>query len=142
MKLFEFVKILFNNPKKYKQLNGHEIGKHRFMINRFMSIRYPEMANLLNINKINSRHLVDCWYLVASNRYNRTPGWIFTKVRKNKENSKSEFQPHDNTIKFYLKINEINIKDFKQAMKYYRPEILKELELLQKQIDVSDVERE
>jgi hypothetical protein len=50
MELFDFVKCIFTDPKKYTLQKNAEKAKHFFLINRFMSIKFPTTAQQLNRN--------------------------------------------------------------------------------------------
>jgi len=78
-KLFDFIKVFFNEPKTYEDLTNHQKGRHQFMLNRFFSIQYPVQAS--NFNKLNtsSYGTAESWHLVAL-KFKRTPGFIFTKL--------------------------------------------------------------
>jgi len=134
-KLFNFTKIFFGNNPKYKDATNYQKKKHRFMMNRFMAIRYPETAERFNINKINPVAVTNLWHLVGG-KYNRTPQWVWTKTKKVKEEkTKSKFVPSEDTIVFYLRKQKISRRDFNDAMKFYKEEILEELERIEKTIE-------
>tara|TARA_Y100000389_G_C17471218_1_gene531200 strand:+ start:17959 stop:18381 length:423 start_codon:yes stop_codon:yes gene_type:complete len=140
MKLFDFVKIMFSTSKDYETLSKYERGKNRFMLMRFISIQYPETANLLNINGTNPTYVNDCFRMITK-RFNRTPNWVWTKVSKQKKKSK-EFEPEDYTIKFYLKQNESTMRDYKEILKSPRKnEMLLELEDLEKMLKDNGYEK-
>lgn len=134
MKLFDFIKIFFNTSNRYEKLSKHERSKHRFLIQRFMSIQYPITSNALNINGTNPTYVNDSFRLVGK-QFTRTPGWIYTKVRKTKKN-KRIFEPREDTIEFYLKKNDATLRDYNEILKSPRKkdmlEELKELEKLLK----------
>lgn len=129
--LFDFIKVFFGNNSKYKEVNDYQKKKHFFMLQRFMSIRYPDTAQKFNINKINPVAVVNLWKLVA-NKYNRTPIWIFTKVKKQQIVKEKSFIPSEDTINFYLRYHKISKRDLKDAMKFNRDIILNELEKIEK----------
>jgi hypothetical protein len=134
MKLFDFVKVMFSGNNDYENLSYHDRSKNRFMITRFMSISYPEVANLLNRNGLNPTYVNDS-YRMITRRFKRTPKWIFTKTKAVKDNSE-EFKPKDTTIRFYLKKNEVAMKDYIDVLKSARRDLmLKELEELEKLLD-------
>ena len=52
-KLFDFVKIMFTKRDSYANVKESSKKRHHFMINRFMSIKFPANAQLFNFNGIN-----------------------------------------------------------------------------------------
>ena len=139
MKLFDFVKILFNTSGEYEKLTKYERGKNRFMIMRFMAIKYPEAANLLNWNGTDPAYVNDSFRLVGR-QFKRTPNWIYTKVRATKNNT-VDFEPKESTLKFYLTKNSATIRDYKETLKTPRKVLmLNELEELEKLLDENGYE--
>lgn len=130
-KLFDFIKVFFGSNPKYKEVNDYQKKKHRFIMQRFMSIRYPDTAQRFNVNKINPVAVVNLWRIVAS-KYNRTPVWIFTKTKKAPETSTKSFVPSEDTINFYLRYHKISKRDLNDAMKFNKEKILNELEAIEK----------
>lgn len=134
MKLFDFVKLLFNGTSnEYEQLSNYQRSKNSFMVRRFMSINYPETANLLNKNKLNPIYVNDSFRLIARG-FKRTPNWIFTKTKTVK--STEVFEPNEETIKYYLKQNNATMKDYKDILKSKRKDdMLLELEKLEQYLE-------
>jgi hypothetical protein len=131
--LFSFVKMFFGNNPNYEKLTQYDKGRHRFMIQRFMSIQYPIMANKLNINKTNPAHIVSSWKTVAS-RYNTTPKWIWTKVEKGEKVNNKKIDIDPEVLKFYLNKYQISKRDFKEALKFNPDQVLNEIQSIEKQI--------
>lgn len=132
-KLFDFIHIMFNDKKEYDELNNYQKSRHQFMVNRFFSIKYPTHANIFNKLGINPAAVVDCWHMVASN-YKRTPGWIFTKVRKSEKEKAKEYIPSAEVLEKYLHVNQIGMREYKEAIKFNPIEIKKVLQSLEKQM--------
>ena len=86
------------------------------MVNRFMAIKFPMQANLFNVLKTDPMGAAESWRMVAS-KFNRVPGWIYTRVRKTKK--EKVWEPKQEAIDFYLKINEIGKREYEEAMKFY-----------------------
>jgi hypothetical protein len=133
MKLFDFIKIFFGENPEYYKLKKYDKGKNRFMINRFMSINYPTQAEMLNLNGTDPAHIVESWHLVARN-FKRTPGWMYTKVRKAEPKPGDGFVPSDETVKFYMNKFKISYKDFETCVKFNKAELYNELEELEKEM--------
>ena len=136
MELFPFIKIFFSKPKEYDKLKSYDKTRNKFMLQRFMAIRYPEAAHAFNINKINSLGVIDSWHKVAV-QFKRVPGWIYTRVRKKKKVKHDKvFEPLESTIKYYMEKNEIGNREYKEALKFNKNGILRELQSIENQINV------
>jgi hypothetical protein len=137
-KLFNFTKIFFGNNSKWENVTNYQKKKHRFMMNRFMAIRYPSQAEKFNINKINPVAVINLWRVVGK-KFTRTPGWFWTKTKKAVvTKTKGVFVPSEDTISFYLKKQEISRRDFNDGMKYYKEDLLIELERIEKILNEDD----
>lgn len=136
MKLFDFIKIFFGENPEYYKLKKYDKGKFRFMINRFMSINYPIQAESLNLNGTDSAHVVESWHLAAKN-FKRTPGWIYTKVRKAPAKPEDGFIPEAETVKFYMNKFKISSKDYDTCIKFNKEELYNELEALEKEMQAN-----
>ena len=101
-KLFDFVKIMFTKRDSYANVKESSKKRHHFMINRFMSIKFPANAQLFNFNGINGSKVIDSWQMVAS-RFNKVPGWIYTRTKSSNKIVKEKYQPSDEALRFYMK---------------------------------------
>jgi hypothetical protein len=135
MELFDLTKIIFTNPSQYQKLKNSEKSKHFFMINRFFSIKYPTTAQSLNRNGINPWAVVDLWQLVAC-RFQRVPGWIYTKTKKlNKEKT---WTPNPEVSKLWMERNGLGERELNLAIKFNPEEMKKSFSLIEKQINLYD----
>ena len=134
-KLFDFVKILFTKKDSYGKIKESSKKRHHFMINRFMSINFPANAQLFNINGINSAKVIDCWQMVTS-RFNRVPGWIYTKTKSSKKNVKEKYQPSEEALRFYIERNEIGKREIEELKTFNKDQFYLELKKLENQIKV------
>jgi hypothetical protein len=134
MQLFDLVRIMFTNPKKYTELKNSDKAKNHFMIQRFMSINYPAQAQQLNRNGINGIGVIDTWQFITS-RFKRVPGWIYTKTKKTKKQQAKEFTYSSELVDLYLSKNEISRRDFDILTKLYPIEIQSYFTKLRKQYD-------
>jgi hypothetical protein len=134
MDLFDYIKCIFSQSKDYENLPDYVKKKHAFMTNRFLSIQYPIQADMFNKININPVGVADSWRRVGI-RHKRTPGWIFTKTKKKPKDS--VYSPSEEALTFYLKINEIGMREYRDAMKYEPEKITSDLKTIQKQIDGS-----
>ena len=134
-KLFDFVKIMFTKPAIYKKLKQHSKKRHHFMINRFMSIKYPSNAQMFNINGINGGNVVDSWSMVAS-RFKSVPRWFYTKTKKAKKNVADKYNPSDRAIELYMNKNEIGNREFDELKLFVKDQLYADLKKIEEQIDV------
>ena len=133
--LFDFVKVMFTNPKKYSEIKNSDKSRHYFMIQRFMSIQHPSTAQQLNRVGVNPWAVVDLWQLVAS-RFNRVPGWIYTKTKK--VATEKTWKPDPEIAKIWMKRTGLGERDLKDLIKFKPDEMKKLFTSLEKQIKVHD----
>jgi hypothetical protein len=122
MKLFDYMKVLFSTPIKWNTLKNYDKVKNSFMTNRFMSIKFPIQANLFNQLKTDPLGAAESWRMVAS-KFNRVPGWIYTRVRKTKK--EKVWEAKIEAVEFYMKVNEIGKREYKEAFKV-NPQLMKQ----------------
>ncbi len=134
-KLFDFVKIMFTKPAHYKKIKQHNKKRHHFMINRFMSIKYPANAQMFNINGINGGNVVDSWSMVAS-RFKSVPRWFYTKTKKAKKNAADKYNPSDRAVELYMNKNEIGNREFDELKLFVKDQLYADLKKIEEQIDV------
>lgn len=133
MKLFDYIKILFGKDKDWDKVSNYDKSKNSFMSNRFMSIKFPIQANLFNTLKIDPVGQAEAWRLVSS-KFNRVPGFIYTKVKKSAKQKAKEWSPSPKALELYMKYNEIGEREFKEALKYNQSLIQASIDTLEKQI--------
>ena len=86
MELFDFIRVIFTNPREYSSVTPGEKRKHYFMCNRRFSINFPMQANALQHLKINQSAVIDFWHQFLQKQYKNIPGWMYTKgVKKSQE---------------------------------------------------------
>ena len=61
MELFEFIRILFTDPKKYDTLKNSDKAKNFFMVQRLMAIQYPATSQSLKRVGRNPWAVIDLW---------------------------------------------------------------------------------
>lgn len=135
MELFNFIKVMFTDSKQYSDLKNSEKSKHFFLIQRFMSIKFPSTAQQLNRVGMNGWATVDLWQLVAS-RFNKVPGWIYTKTKK--ADKEKNWKPNPEAAKIWMERNGIGERELKNAIKFYPEEMKKIFTSLEKQIQMYD----
>ena len=135
MQLFDLVRVMFTNPKKYSEVKNNDKAKNHFMINRFMSIKFPANAQLFNFNGINGSKVIDSWQMVAS-RFNKVPGWIYTRTKSSNKNVKEKYQPSDEALRFYMEKNEIGKREVEELKEFNKEQFYSDLKKLENQIKV------
>jgi hypothetical protein len=135
--LFSFVKVFFTDSETYDSLKQYDKAKHRFMVNRFMAINYPVMANKLNRIGTNAANVIDSWHMIAQ-RYTRVPGWIYTKLNKQTKVDNKVYDPDPEALKFYLNKYQISQRDFRLALKFNPDPVMKEIEYIEKQMKANE----
>jgi len=131
MELFDFIKVMFTDPKKYSQLKNSDKSRHVFMIQRFMSIQHPTTAQQLNRVGMNAWAVVDLWQIVAS-RFKRVPGWIYTKTKK--APSDKIWKPDPEVSAYWMKHNQVGERELKDAIRFNPEEMKRIFSSLEKQI--------
>jgi len=131
MKLFDYMKVLFGSDAEWNKLTSYDKSKNVFMTNRFMSIKWPIQANLFNKLKTDPIGTNESWRLITS-KFNRVPGFIYTKVRSAPKNS--EWKPDPKYVEVYMKLNEIGEREFKEALQYNPSQVKIAIDKIQKQM--------
>ena len=133
MKLFDYIKVLFGKDEHWDKVTNYDKSKNSFMTNRFMSIKFPIQANLFNSLKIDPVGQAEAWRLVSS-KFNRVPGFIYTKVKKSAKQKAKEWNPNPKALELYMKFNEIGEREYKEALKYNPSEVQSSIDKLEKQM--------
>ena len=134
MELFELVKVMFTDSKKYSTLRNVDKAKNFFMIQRFMAIKHPTTAQSLNRININPWAVVDLWQIVAS-RFQRVPGWIYTKTKKPASIDKT-WKPNSDVAAIWMQKNGVGERELKDAIRFYPEEMKKHFTAIEKQIQM------
>jgi hypothetical protein len=132
MGLFDYIKLLFGSDQQWDGVSNYDKSKNSFMTNRFMSIKFPVQANLFNGLRTDPVGQAESWRLVAR-KFNRVPGFIYTKV-SNKGKKQKEWSPDPKALEFYLKVNEIGMREFNEALKCDRDLVISTIDRLKSQI--------
>ena len=123
MQLFDLVRTMFQNPKGYAEIKNVDKAKNMFMINRFFAIKFPTTAHALNRNGINPWAVVDLWQIVAK-RFNRVPGWIWTKAKKTAKDKKA-WTPDPELALLWMRTHDLGQRDLDDAIKFNEAEMKK-----------------
>jgi len=131
MKLFEYLKIVFGTDAQWDKLTSYDKSKNSFMLNRMLSAQFPIQANMFNQLKTDPVGTAECWRIVGS-KFTRVPGFIYTKVSK--KSVKKKWDPNQEVVNEYLKLNQIGNREFQEALKFNPKEIKKSIDNLEKQM--------
>lgn len=116
MDLFPFINTFFK-PEEFRKIPLHERGKHFFMVNRLSSIAFPIQASYFNHIKISPGQAVTFWQNLLGAKYSKTPGWMFVKTKKAKEEKKKAEQPvSDETIRKYCEHFKISRREIEEGL--------------------------
>jgi hypothetical protein len=135
MELFDFTKVLFTNPNGYNKLKNSEKSKHFFMIQRFFSIKFPTTAQSLNRNGINPWAVMDLWQIVGS-RFQKVPGWIYTKTKK--VSAEKTWKPNPEVSRIWKEKHGLGERELQLAIKFNSEEMKKSFSAIEKQIEMND----
>lgn len=133
IQLFDYMKLIFSKDEKsWKNLSNTDKSRNFFMLNRFMSIKYPIQANLLSHYKINPVSVSEYWHKSMSSLHSGSPKWIYTKTIKKKDLETKQNLPSIEMIRWYCEKNEISRKDFDQKVKFFGESFLSEIRAMEK----------
>lgn len=124
--------VFSKNQTEWKKIKDTDKARNFFMLNRFMSIKYPVQASILSHYKINAVSVSDYWHRTMNTLYSSTPGWIYAKTKKKADVEKKLDLPSNEMIKWYCEKNEITRKDFDQNVKFFGEKFVSELKSLEK----------
>jgi len=132
MQLFDYIKVLFGTDQQWDGLNGYDKTKNSFMTNRFMSIKFPVQADMFNRLGTDPVGQAESWRMVAR-KFSRVPSFIYTKT-SSKGKKQPEWVPDPKALEFYLKINEIGMREFELALKHDPETVMASINKLKSQI--------
>lgn len=133
--LFDTMNAFFDK-KKYADITESEKRSHFFMIQRYMSIMQPVIAQGFNRAGMNYAAIVDYWARYMRANFNRMPQVMYTKKEAPNEPKfddavKEKIDKYDKElIKLYLFRKRMNRKDFNHALTVIPDKILSDLKKL------------
>lgn len=134
--LFDITKIIFEKPSEWVTVTKGEKKKYFFAINRRFAIQFPMQANALQHLKISQSGVVDFWQGFMSQRYKRTPSWMFTKgIKKSKAIKEKKTKVSESLIFEYSKKMQMDKKVIYDALEFYPDLMTKELKKFEKVIN-------
>lgn len=87
--LFGFIDDIWKK-QELKKYSDFEKQKVSFMLNRFLSIKYPLQSSLLSHQNIEQTTLVNWWIEFLQCVYKTKPNFFYTKTKNDKEKIKKE----------------------------------------------------
>jgi predicted choloylglycine hydrolase len=120
------------NEKRWKELKDTDKNRNFFMMNRFLSIKYPVQVSLLSHFRINSAAVSDYWHSVLTKLYKTQPSWIFAKTKKKATEDKKKNLPSEAMIKWWCQKHEISRRDFDDSVNFFGDSFLDEVRDLEK----------
>ena len=117
--LIDVVNAMFKDRKKWINITDDDKVKFFFIINRYMSKKYPDKSQLLNNKLINSVSAMDTWFIFASSI--PYPKWFWSK------STSSKVKPDISDDEIFHLSNEYNIKkeDVEMIIRLY-PDLIKD----------------
>lgn len=133
LELFDFIKLLFktSDNRTWNELSSYEKSKFQFMLNRFMSIKYPFNANQINQLKTNGVGVAETWRSVAERFYgDKVPSFIYTKTDKTKKQESALSKIPKESIDIWCEKHECGDKEFNDMLLFNEKELLEELKYI------------
>ena len=133
IQLFDYVKLAFSKDEKaWKELNDTDKSRNFFMLNRFMSIKYPVQVHALSLLRTNPVAASDYWHRTMSTLHGTVPTWIYAKTKKKGEEEKKLELPSESMISWYCNKNEMSRKEFLENVNFFGDSFVKEVKSLEK----------
>ena len=126
-KLFDFITIMFSQPKVFDKLKPYEKARHFFMVNRFMSIQHPVQANYLQHLKVNPAEVISYWQATMTRLYSRVPSWMYIKTSAAKKAAKKTKFVEDATIQEYCERMSVSRRQVNEALEFFPEKMTAEL---------------
>lgn len=131
--LSEIVNCLFVKRSEYKNISVDDKEKNFFIINRYMSKKYTNVAQSLNTKGLSKETCLDMWFMLSPWKLDYKqlfypPKFFWSKSEINTKSSK-HFAKND--IELLLEYySDMRIEDFDFLYKYYNELIMDELKYL------------
>jgi len=138
MELFDITKIIFEKPGEWTNVTPGEKRKYYFAIQRRFAIQFPMQANALQQLKINQSAVIDFWQRFMRQKYDRTPGWMYTKGIKKAKAIKEKKNNNINEALISQYASKLNIdrKSVYDALEFYPDLMTAEILSFKKMIDM------
>ena len=134
--LFEMIRMMFEQPKKFADISNYDKSKYFFMMNRFFAIKFPIQAAMFNHRKINPGEAVQVWADMLRPLFNSTPSFIFESLKKTKKAKKVKLKHkvEESTISYYAQKYLLREADVEFAIESIGKPFIDELLIIQKAI--------
>jgi hypothetical protein len=133
VELFDFVKLTFTaDDKKWSELNTADKSRNFFMMNRFLSIKFPLQVSVLSHMRINAPATMDYWHMTLQKLFKTVPPWIYAKTKKKAAEDKKKNLPSEQMVRWYCQHEEISRKDYDDSIRMFGEEFLGEVRDLEK----------
>lgn len=130
--LFDFIKKMFlqDGGKTWEGVTPYEKQRNAFMVNRFMSIKYPLSASNLNALKCDGVGVVETWrHYIGRATGGRIPSWVYTKTSKAKKDSPLAKVSKEAKL-YWCNLHECGFRDLEEQYKY-NPTVLDDLKYIE-----------
>jgi hypothetical protein len=131
MQLFDLIKAMFADPQGYAGTSWNDRAKNLFMVQRIMSIKQPQRAQMFNRVGVNPAAVVDQWQR-STRAMGRAPGWIFTKSIKKAETKSPTVDKE--AAEAWMRHNGLGKRDLDVAMREDPKTMVDELKRISKSI--------
>lgn len=122
--LFDVCNVLIKDKNKFSELNDALKEKYFFIINRYLSKKYPNFASELNHKKVDKVLAFDCWYYFLYDK--PYPKWIWSKSEKVEKESGLEGKEKMMLVKYYG----IRLEDVDYLNNWFPKEVKEDLKWL------------
>lgn len=127
--LFDIVKWVFTDFDTIMNMSDVLLKRHSYMVNRFMSIQYPQQAYVFHSSGVSGANIVRAWASFFNRqRLRYSPKWVYTKgAKRSKEDvdNKSEFKEKE--IKEMCLFNKINYNDYQANLTFFPDKVKSDL---------------
>lgn len=110
MNLFAIIDALFDPSDKWDMISDKDKKNCKFMVNRLLSIEYPETAQRLNHIRQSPTGVIEYWRLYLKGKYRRTPQFMYTKT-KAIQLAREKAKVKSDNIKAYVEFHGLGTKD-------------------------------
>lgn len=133
IQLFDYTKLIFTaTEKQWQEVKDTDKNRNFFMLNRFLSIKYPLQVSLLSHFRINSASTSNYWHSMLKRLYKSQPSWIFAKTKKKATEDKKKNLPSESMIKWWCQKHEMSRRDFENSVSFFGDSFLDEVRDLEK----------
>lgn len=133
IQLFDYTKLMFTaNEKQWQEVKSPDKNRNFFMMNRFLSIKYPMQVSVLSHFRINSAAVADYWHSTLKKLYSSQPNWIYAKTKKKAVEDKKKNLPSEAMVKWYCSKHEMSRSEYEDSIKFFGDDFLGEIRDLEK----------